>query len=91
MEDFQRQIPGAYFEVLDFLSHHNTSLARWDMKSADGAKIGDGYSFGEYSSDGKLVKMTGFFEPPDSPAGMFDELHRQHQPRYRVHRGESRR
>jgi hypothetical protein len=64
MEDFQLQIPGAYFEVLDFLGHHNTSLARWDMKSADGAKIGDGYSFGEYSSDGKLVKMTGFFEPP---------------------------
>ena len=63
MEDFQRLIPGAYFEVVDFQSHHNTSLARWDMKSADGAKIGDGHSFGEYNSDGRLVKMTGFFEP----------------------------
>jgi len=64
MEDFQRQIPGAHFEVVDFLSHHNTSFVRWDMKSADGAKIGDGHSFGEYGPNGKLVKMTGFFEPP---------------------------
>ena len=64
MEGFHRQVPEGYFEVTYFLCHHNYSFAKWDMKNKDGKKIGEGHSFGEYNSDGKLIKMTGFYEFP---------------------------
>ncbi len=64
MEEFHKQVPGGYFETIDFLSHHNFSVARWNMKSLDDAKIGEGYSVGEYNNAGKLTKMTGFYKLP---------------------------
>ncbi len=47
-----------------FLEHHGRSIARWNMVDGEGAVLGDGISYGEYGDDGKLVAMTGFFEPP---------------------------
>lgn len=63
MLDFHKQVPGAYFETIYFLSHHNRSIARWNMLSGVAEKIGVGISYGEYDEQGKLIAMTGFFEP----------------------------
>jgi hypothetical protein len=65
MEEFQREVPNGYFDVVDFLSQHDFSVARWEMKNGDGQKIGDGYSFGEYNKSGKLIKMIGFYNLPE--------------------------
>lgn len=62
MEQFHQQVPGGHFVTTGFASHHQKSLARWDMKSGDGATIGKGASYGEYDAEGKLLSMNGFFE-----------------------------
>jgi hypothetical protein len=62
MERFQSQIPGAHFEMIEFLEHHQVSVAKWNMKNGAGQNIGDGYSYGEYTEQGKLKKMTGFYK-----------------------------
>lgn len=64
IEQFQKQIPGGYFETTYFLTHHSCSVAKWVMKNSDRIKIGEGYSFAEYTAEGKLIKMTGFYELP---------------------------
>ena len=64
MLDFHRQMPGGYFETTYFLAHHDRSIARWNMRTGDGAVVGEGISYGEYDAHGKLVAMTGFFETP---------------------------
>ncbi|MGE0315722.1 MAG: nuclear transport factor 2 family protein [Lautropia sp.] len=61
---FHAQVPGGHFRTTYFLAHHDRSIARWDMVDGQGHKIGDGVSYGEYAPDGRLVAMTGFFEPP---------------------------
>jgi SnoaL-like domain len=64
MLDFHRQLPGGHFETHYFLAHHDRSIARWNMRGADGALLGEGISYGEYDAHGKLVAMTGFFATP---------------------------
>lgn len=64
MRSFHEQVPGGHFETTYFLAHHERSIARWNMRDAAGAIIGDGMSYGEYDAQGKLLAMTGFFEAP---------------------------
>lgn len=64
MLGFHRQVPGGYFVTTYFQTHHDRSIARWTMHSADGTITGEGISYGEYGADGKLVAETGFFETP---------------------------
>ncbi len=64
MQDFHRQIPGGHFVTNYFLAHNNKSIAKWDMCDGENNKIGEGISYGEYNSAGKLTSMTGFFETP---------------------------
>ncbi len=64
MLEFHRQVPGGAFVTERFLSHHDTSIAVWTMVNGAGQPVGDGMSYGEYDLDGKLVRMTGFFEVP---------------------------
>lgn len=64
MLDFHRQIPGGHFVTQRFLYHGDRSVARWEMKGADASVLGDGISYAEYGADGKVQRMTGFFEPP---------------------------
>ncbi|HKO51761.1 MAG TPA: nuclear transport factor 2 family protein [Polyangiaceae bacterium] len=66
MLEFQKQVPGGYFVTEYFATHHQKSIAKWRMLSADAAQIGEGMSYGEYDANGLLVAMTGFFEPPAS-------------------------
>ena len=68
MLEFHQQLPGARFITTYFLEHHNKSIARWEMRNADNLVLGDGISYGEYAVTGKLITMTGFFEPPPSQA-----------------------
>lgn len=65
MHDFHEKIPGGHFVTTYFLSHNNQSIAKWIMKSGNGAVMGEGISYGKYSSEGVLVSMTGFFELPN--------------------------
>lgn len=66
MKSFHEQAPGFYFKTYQFQEHHGSCVAKWQMLNADGAVMGDGVSFGEFSASGKLQKITGFFEvnPP---------------------------
>lgn len=64
MLDFHQQIPGGYFVTIDFLAHSNKSIARWEMRNGGKIVLGVGMSYGEYNDNGKLVSMTGFFNPP---------------------------
>lgn len=68
MLDFHRQVPGGHFVTTYFQAHHDRSIAKWNMVDGSGRVIGDGVSFGEYSADGRLRTMTGFFEPPSTAA-----------------------
>ena len=61
---FHEQMPGGYFETTYFLAHHDRSIAKWNMRNGEDVVVGDGVSYGEYDAGGRLVAMTGFFEPP---------------------------
>jgi hypothetical protein len=64
MLDFQRQVPGGHFVTTAFHTHHDASLAQWQMVGGDGAVLGHGTSVGRYDEGGLLVAMTGFFDVP---------------------------
>lgn len=62
MENFHQQVPGGHFVTTYFLSHHQKSIAKWEMKNHADITIGNGISYGEYDEHGKLLSMNGFFE-----------------------------
>ncbi len=64
MLEFHQQVPGGHFNTTEFMTHHNRSIAKWEMKNANGTVIGDGVSYGEYDDGGRLLVMTGFFDTP---------------------------
>ena len=66
MRDFHKQIPGGHFVTTYFLAHHGKSIAKWEMRNQDAVVLGEGVSYGEYSAQGKLRSMTGFFDAPPS-------------------------
>ena len=61
MLEFHEQVPGGHFVTQEFRAHHGRSVARWNMVAGDGTVLGDGISYAEYTDDGKLRAMTGFF------------------------------
>jgi len=62
--DFQQRFPGCAFVTRRFMTHHGRSVAHWEMCGADGTALSDGIGCGEYDADGKLLRITGFFEVP---------------------------
>lgn len=62
MENFHQQVPGGHFVTTSFLSHHQKSIANWEMKTGENVTVGTGTSYGEYDDQGRLVSMNGFFE-----------------------------
>jgi hypothetical protein len=68
MQDLQRQVPGVHFVTWRFMVHHGRSLAQWQMRDGQAQVVGEGTSFGEYAADGRLPRMTGFFEVPAAAA-----------------------
>ncbi len=67
MLGFHQQVPGGHFETVYFASHHDRSVARWNMRNGDNVVLSEGISYGEYDQRGKLVAMTGFFDVPPPP------------------------
>jgi len=61
MGAFQQSVPGGHFELVDFKSHHDKSLAKWTLLNKEGQKLQEGISYGKYSAGHKLQQMTGFF------------------------------
>ena len=64
MRDLQRQVPGVHFVTQRFVAHHGRSMAQWQMRDGQQRTVGEGVSMGEYGDDGRLLRMTGFFEVP---------------------------
>lgn len=64
MLEFHQQIAGGHFVTNYFLAHHDKSIAKWDMLTGDGTKVGEGISYGHYNAEGKLTAMTGFYQTP---------------------------
>lgn len=62
MLEFHKNIPGGYFNTRYFRSYNNKSIAKWDMLNGEDVVMGDGISYCEYSKNGKLSSMTGFFD-----------------------------
>ena len=64
MLEFQQQIPGGHFITRSFLSHHQQSVAHWEMRNATHKIIGQGISHARYNPQGLLLSETGFFSIP---------------------------
>lgn len=65
MLDFHKMVPGGHFITRTFKAHNDRSIAEWDMCAGDGSVVGVGISYGEYSPDGKLISLAGFFDVPE--------------------------
>lgn len=63
MLEFHAQTPGGYFHTVEFLTHNQRSIARWEMRDGSERVLGHGMSYAEYDVEGKLTAMTGFFSP----------------------------
>ncbi len=44
--------------------HHGRLRFTWAMVSPEGSRVSEGMDFGEVGSDGRLIRITGFFGPP---------------------------
>lgn len=44
--------------------HHGWLRFTWAMVSPEGSRVSEGIDFGEVSSDGRLISITGFFGSP---------------------------
>lgn len=61
MAQFQKDMPGTYFEIRDVMDHHGRSLANWTLCNRDGDEVMKGTSFATLSEDGRFTSFTGFF------------------------------
>ena len=66
MQDFQQQVPEGHIETCYFSSHNYQSIAKWEIKNKNNQILDNGISYGKYSTQGKLISMSGFFEIPGS-------------------------
>lgn len=66
MSELHKNVPGVAFVTTDFKSHHDRSLTHWNMVDGKGNILSQGASYGMYGTDGRLMQMTGFFEPPNA-------------------------
>jgi hypothetical protein len=63
MTGLQKNVPGVKFVTTDFQNHHDSCLTHWNMVDRNGNVLSQGASYGIYGTDGRLMQMTGFFEP----------------------------
>lgn len=64
MAELQKNVPGIKFVTTAFKTHHDKSLAQWNMVDGNGNLLAPGISALTHSVDGRLVEMSGFFDPP---------------------------
>ncbi len=61
IQDFQKKLPGTYFETEKIFIHHGELLTIWTMHKPDGMKVATGYNFVRPDGTGRFVYMAGFF------------------------------
>jgi SnoaL-like domain len=64
MAGFQANMPGTGFAIRAAQDHHQRTLSRWNMVTADASVVGTGTSFAELNDDGRIAHITGFFDAP---------------------------
>jgi len=64
MGEFHAQMPGATFVLTRFISHHQKSIASWNLHDENGGVLFSGISYGTYNAQGKLTAEHGFFDTP---------------------------
>ena len=64
ISEFHKNSPGRVFVTQDFTFHHSRSLAHWDLLNSEGKFLSHGASFALYDTDGRVMQMTDFFDPP---------------------------
>ena len=64
IEGFRQAMPGYTFKNHTFLDHHAQSLAGWILYDANGAEVQPGSSWAHYGEDGRITKVSGFFDVP---------------------------
>jgi hypothetical protein len=62
MLEFQTNLPGRRFVILQVITHHGRCLAHWEMQDKDGDVEMKGASFAEINGDGRLRRIYGFFD-----------------------------
>lgn len=65
MERFQKQYPGAHFEIENVSSHHEIALFKWVLVLPDGKVTVKGHDCVRFSPAGKIVGLQTF--GPGSP------------------------
>ena len=66
IEGSQEKRLGASFRNDKFLDHHDQGLSEWTMFDGKSAIVATGTSYARFGDDGRLIQMTGFFEPKKS-------------------------
>lgn len=66
MGEFHAQMPDAQFVLTRFISHHQKSIACWDLRDSSDTTLIAGVSYGIYNEQGKLIAEHGFFDTPDT-------------------------
>jgi hypothetical protein len=61
MTQFQKQFPGAHFELKTCIIHHDQLLSGWTLYGEDGSALLAGHNYARANAEGKLVYMSGFF------------------------------
>lgn len=65
MERFQKQYPGAHFEIENVSTHHEVALYKWVLVLPDGKVTVKGHDCIRFSPAGKIVSLLTF--GPASP------------------------
>ena len=65
MERFQRQYPGAHFQVENVSAHHEVALFKWVLVLPDGKVTVKGHDSVRFSPAGKIANLLTF--GPSSP------------------------
>ncbi len=64
IEKFREAMPGVSFTNHTFLDHHAQSMATWTLYDSKGAELQPGSSWASYGDDGRITRVSGFFELP---------------------------
>jgi hypothetical protein len=65
MERFQKQYPGAHFEIENVSTHHEVALFKWVLILPDGKATVKGHDCIRFSPGGKILSLITF--GPGSP------------------------
>ena len=65
MESFQKQYPGAHFDIENISTHHEVALFKWVLILPDGKVTVKGHDCIRFSPAGKIVSLLTF--GPASP------------------------